>query len=453
MPVLYISTNGTGEAIPFRKALMQGMAPDKGLYMPTEYPLFNRNMIREFHKMTYPEIACSVIHPFLSEELSEQECLDLANKAYTFDLPLEPVDGNRYLLRLDRGPTCSFKDFGARMMALLVQYFMKDNPYPVTILTATSGDTGSAIASAFYEMENIRVVILFPEKEISTRQRKQMTTLGKNIEAIAVDGKFDDCQQMVKKAFADPDLHPLNLTSANSINVGRLIPQSVYYFYACTRIDPAAEERVLISVPSGNFGNASGCLLAKKMGLPVQKMIFATNSNDTFPKFLYTGIYRKIEPSIPCISSAMNVGHPSNLARIVNLYGGKMDETGLITVIPDMKSMCRDIFSMAVSEEQTRNTISHAFREYGIMLEPHGAIGWAGLDRFLEEERPSMGADSISISLETAHPAKFPEEITDILQIDPDPPTSIKALDDKQEKIERIDKRYQPLKEHLLGCC
>ena len=314
-------------------------------------------------------------------------------------------------MRLDQGPTASFKDFAARMMSRLMQHFLSLSNRHLTILTATSGDTGSAVANAFYGLKNINVIILFPAKEVTAMQRKQMTTLDGNISVISLDGKFDDCQRLVKKAFTDPTLSGVPLSSANSINIGRLLPQSVYYFYAWSRLAGNLDEKALFSVPSGNFGNLMGGLIARKMGLPVEKFILATNENNEVPEFLRTGIYKSIVPSVNCISSAMNVGHPSNLARIVALYGGMMDEAGMIHKDPDMKRMRDELFGVSVTDDETRDTISDVFRKYGILLEPHGAIAWHGVNEYLKLNSLKDSGNRLIISLETAHPAKFPEEL------------------------------------------
>ena len=278
-------------------------------------------------------------------------------------------------MRLDQGPTASFKDFAARMMARLMNHFLSSENSHYTILTATSGDTGSAVASAFHGLSSIDVVILFPSGEVSETQRRQMTTLKGNIRVIAIDGKFDDCQMLVKKAFLDPSLSDIPLTSANSINIGRLLPQSVYYFYAWSRL---GRNPVIFSVPSGNYGNLMGGIIAREMGLPVKRFIISTNDNNEVPEYLKTGIYNIISPSKNCISSAMNVGHPSNLARIVALYGGIMNESGTILKSPNLAAMRNDFFGISVSDEITRETIASCYKKHGILLEPHGAVAWKG---------------------------------------------------------------------------
>lgn len=280
--IKFFSTNGHPELVDFKRALLAGQAPDKGLYMPLEIPCILPDTIQDFPQMSYPQIAYQVIKPYLGDLVRESSLLDMLKDAYNYEIPLEQVYDGKYLMRLDRGPTCSFKDFAARLMGRLIQYFLAEDGKSIIILTATSGDTGSAVAHAFYDLENIKVVVLFPEKEVTERQRRQMTTLGENIYPLAVAGKFDDCQALVKQAFADPDLRGLDLSSANSINIGRLLPQAVYYFYAHSRVAPEGE-KVVFSIPSGNFGDLMGGLIALKMGLPVHKFVAATNENDEFP--------------------------------------------------------------------------------------------------------------------------------------------------------------------------
>ncbi|NOY58981.1 MAG: threonine synthase, partial [Calditrichaeota bacterium] len=403
--------------------------------------------IQMFSDMPYYEIAYAILIKFLKGQIPDDALKKLAKEAYNFSIPLEQVFDNKFVMRLDHGPTASFKDFAARMMGRMMQYFLKQENRSLLILTATSGDTGSAIANAFYGLENIHVVVLFPEKEVSARQRKQMTTLGKNTQIIALDGKFDDCQAFVKRAFADPELATLNLSSANSINIGRLLPQSVYYFYAFSRL--AKNESIIFSVPSGNFGDMMGSLLAKKMGLPVKKFIIATNENDAFPKFMSTGIYEIIVPSVNCISSAMNVGHPSNMSRLFALYGGVMDEKGNVLAPPHQELMRKEIYSTSVSDDETRTTIKEAFDKYRLLLEPHGAVAWAGLQRYLEENKTDDTKDQLCVSLETAHPAKFPEQIREILGIEPELPDSLAEVEKKPESFVEMGNDYDDFREFL----
>lgn len=443
----YFSTNHKAAEVTFAEALIKGLAPDKGLFMPKEIPTFSKKEIDTFSSKEYYEIAFAVFKKFFRDDIPDADLLNMCKTAYNFDVPLEVVYDRKFIMRLDQGPTASFKDFAGRMMGRTMNYFLTKQNKKLIILTATSGDTGSAMANAFYGLDNIKVVVLYPETEVTPRQRKQMTTLGKNISVLAVDGKFDDCQTMVKEAFSDPELEYLNLSSSNSINIGRLLPQIVYYIYSYVQLRNGANDEVTFCVPSGNFGDMMGGVLAKQMGLPIKKMLIATNSNDEFPKFLETEKYAKIAPSRNAISSAMNVGHPSNLARLIELYGGNMDEQGNIHKVPDYNRLRNDFFTMTVSDEQTKETILHAWNEQNLLLEPHGAVGWYCLQQYLKQNGEDK--DGLYISLETAHPAKFPEQINELLHIDPSLPPSLEGLDDTEEKMEHIKNDYAELKQYL----
>ena len=442
--IKFSSTNGHPERVDFKKALLMGQAPDKGLYMPERIPEIPRSLIDKFPKMSYPEIAREVVRPYLGDLVSDSALQAMLTDAYNYEVPVEKVYDGKYILRLDRGPTCSFKDFAARLMGRLIQHFLKEDGRSILILTATSGDTGWAVAHAFFGLDNVKVVVLFPEKEVTERQRRQMTTLGKNVFPLSVEGKFDDCQALVKQAFVDSDLSALNLSSANSINIGRLLPQAVYYFFAQSRASARGED-VVFSVPSGNFGDLMGGLLALKMGLLAQRFVVATNENDEFPRFMQTGVYEPIRPSKNCISNAMNVGHPSNLARLFCLYGGQMDETGHVSKAPDMNSMRKDLYAVSVTDEETQRTIKEAYSQHKVLLEPHGAVAWAGLLRYLKE----CGDYSPCISLETADPAKFPEEIVRATGITPPLPPAMARLDELAELYDGIDGQYISLKDYL----
>lgn len=447
-PLLFYSTNLHAEKVVFRQALLKGQAPDLGLYMPEHIPVIPPEEILGYAGKPYYEIAWDVTRRFLAGEMPEKELLEITKDCYDFEVPLEKVEDRKYVMRLDRGPTASFKDFAARMMGRLMQYSLKQERSRLLILTATSGDTGSAVANAFFGLDNIDVVVLFPENEVTARQRKQMTTLGKNIRTLALDAKFDECQSMVKKAFADPGLNHLPLSSANSINIGRLLPQIVYYFYAYSQL-ASDDEKAIFSVPSGNFGDMMGGVMAMKMGLPVKKFVIATNGNDEFPRYLYSGIYQKVVPSRNCISSAMNVGHPSNLARLVALYGGVMDETGAIARDADMERMRDDLFAVSIDDDETRRTIAAAWKDHHMLLEPHGAVGWAGLMNYLDQSPEDNRPGQLCISLETAHPAKFPEEIRKITGIDPELPASLQGIDALPEHVNRIGSDYTSFRTYL----
>jgi threonine synthase len=435
--------------VSFEEALLKGLAPDGGLYMPVSIPELTKKELESLPVRKYCETAYIVLSKLIGDEIDKEALMSICNDAYNYDVPIEKVDGRKYILRLDRGPTASFKDFAARMMSRLMQYYLARNNRRLTILTATSGDTGSAVASAFYGLKNINVIILFPSDEVSDMQRKQMTTLRDNIKVIALNGKFDDCQRLVKTAFLDNSLSHASLSSANSINIGRLLPQSVYYIYTWSKLIENLNERVVFSVPSGNFGNLMGGLVAKNLGMPLRKFLITTNDNDEVPAFVRSGNYKPIVPSKNCISSAMNVGHPSNLARIVALYGGSMDEKGQIYVNPDLERMRDDFFTTSVSEDITRTTIKEVFDKYKILLEPHGAVAWEGVNRFIKLNKDHLSENQIYVSLETAHPAKFPDEIKKITGVEPSLPPSLSDILGKDEEYVTLENNYEKVKEFI----
>jgi len=358
--MLYASTNRQTPEVNLAEALLQGQAPDKGLYMPVTVHSFAPGELTSLRTKSYPEIATAVLDKFAADTFSADSIGEMCRCAYDFEIPLEQVDSRRYVMRLDQGPTASFKDFAGRMMGQMLGALRRNSPGRLVILTATSGDTGSAVANAFYKIPNIQVMVLFPLAEVSNRQRKQMTTLGENITAVGVEGKFDDCQALAKQAFADETLQRIQLTSANSINIGRLLPQIVYYVYASLRLTREGEP-IIFSVPSGNFGDMMGALLASRMGVPVRRTIVATNANDEVPRFFETGHYEKIVPSRCCISNAMNVGHPSNFARVIALFGGWMDESGIVREMPDMARLRKELWTVSIDDENTRRTIQRAW--------------------------------------------------------------------------------------------
>jgi threonine synthase len=446
--IRYRSTNGQVEGVTLGQALLTGQAPDRGLFMPERIPPLGKDELVALRQAPYPEVARAVMRRYTAGQFDEERMRALCEDAYDYEVPLERVHERRHLLRLDRGPTASFKDFAARMMGRWVGGLVATGERPLVVLTATSGDTGSAVAHAFSGVAGIEVMVLFPIGEVSDRQRKQMTTLGGNVTTVAVEGKFDDCQAMVKRAFSDTDLKAIRFTSANSINIGRLLPQSVYYVYAYLRLaDVEAGERMVVSVPSGNFGDLCGGLLAQRAGLPVERFVVATNANDEVPRFFETGTYRKIEPSRVCISNAMNVGHPSNLARLVDLYGGQMDETGKLHRAPDLERIRRDLWAVAIGDDETRETIARVWKDHQVMLEPHGAVGWAALSRFFAAGMVPEG--TLAVSLETAHPAKFPDEIRALTGIDPEPPPALVAVEHKPESYETIAVDYVTFRDML----
>jgi threonine synthase len=447
--ILFRSTNGQAPAVNLRDALLIGQAPDRGLYLPETFPRLTTEEIAAFASLPYAEIAFRVLSRFTHGVIDDTALAAMCRAVYNFEIPLEPVEGidRVHCLRLDCGPTASFKDFAAQMMARMFGRFLEETGQHVTILTATSGDTGSAVAHAFHKIAGVKVLVLFPFAEVSAHQRKLMTTLGENVRTIAIDGKFDDCQAMAKRAFADPALKHIPLSSANSINIGRLLPQSIYYFHAAAQVAKAGEP-IVFSVPSGNFGDMMGAVVAAQMGLPVKKIVASVNDNDAFPRFLASGIYQKIVPSRNSLSNAMNVGHPSNLARLVAIYGGQMDETGKIHKAPDLAAMRRDLFSSSVSDERTREALRHAWTKHRLLVEPHGAVAWRGFLDWIDTEKRN-GAPAVI--LETAHPAKFPEEIEKNLGFTPDVPPQMVAAEKLPEDYDRMSADYESLREYLVG--
>lgn len=453
--IRYYSTNRklepSGEMVPFggtvsfREALMLGQAPDEGLFMPDRIPVLSREAIAALRGQPYAEAAKLVMNAFLAGDISRDKLDACIRSAYNYSVPLEQVGAGKYIMRLDQGPTASFKDFAARVMARLMG-LMKEHGKRLNVLVATSGDTGSAVGDAYRGVAGINVYILYPREEVSGRQKKQLDSIGGNVQAISVSGKFDDCQNLVKQAFADPSLHGLNLTSANSINFGRILPQIIYYVYAYAQL-AAPGESIVFSIPSGNFGNALGCEYARRMGLPVKKLVMPVNENDEFPRFLETGRYEKISPSRACLSNAMNVGHPSNLARFFDLYGGTVDRNGRVHADPDLQAMRRNIFSRSVSDQETVETIKRVYRRWGCVLEPHGAVGWRGLEAYLD----ATGDDALCVCLETAHPAKFPEAVAEAIGLEPELPQSMRDLEKKTGDAIRMDNDYEAFRTYLSG--
>jgi len=427
----------------FKEALLQGQAPDEGLYMPDRIPALAYEDILALKGKPYTASAMLVSRAFLEGDISDVQLGQIVNDSYNYPVPLEKVVDRKYVLRLDQGPTASFKDFAARLMARLMSHF-RDTGKRLNVLVATSGDTGSAVGEAFKGVRGVDVYILYPKGEVSGIQKKQLDTIGQNVQAISVEGKFDDCQNLVKQAFSDPALRHFNLTSANSISFGRIFPQIIYYFYAYAQLAQAGEE-IVFSVPSGNFGDALGCEYARRMGLPIKKLVMPTNENDEFPRFLETGTYQKISPSRACLSNAMNVGHPSNLARFFNLYGGTVDRNGVVHQYPDLEQMKQHIFSVSISDDETKQIIKRVYERHNVILEPHGAVGWGGLEIYLER----FGDFPLCVSLETAHPAKFPDEIKALLKITPDLPQSMKDIEQRKGEPSHLSGGYDEFKDYL----
>ena len=444
--LLFRSTNGQSPAVNLRAALLAGQAPDRGLYLPEKFPRLTPDEIAAFAQLPYHEIACRVLAKYTAGVMPDEVLAAMCREAYNFSIPLETIHDRVSLMRLDQGPTASFKDFAAQMMARMFGRFLREDGAQLTILTATSGDTGAAVAHAFHNIPGVRVIVLFPMDEISLSQRKLMTTLRDNVRTVAIAGKFDDCQAMVKRAFSDPALAHIALSSANSINIGRLLPQSIYYFYAASRLARPGEP-IVFSVPSGNFGDMMGAVVAREMGLPVKKIIAPVNDNDSFPRFLATGVYEKISPSRNSVSNAMNVGHPSNLARLVAVYGGQMDETGKLHRQPDLVALRREVFSSSISDERTRTSLRDFWNKYQILLEPHGVVAWQGFLDWLAVE--PLG-DAPAVIVETANPAKFPEEVEKVVGWPPDVPPAMTAAIQLPEDFDRMDADYEKFRDYLI---
>ncbi len=416
----FVSTAGQAQAASLSTALFRGLAPDGGLYMPRSLPRFDPQELRSLVGMDWPELAFAVARKLLAQDVDADRLQEIVDQALNFPLPLQPLGDGTFVLELFHGPTLAFKDVGARFMAGLMAHYRGTDPEFLTILTATSGDTGGAVAHAFLDLPHIRVVVLFPDGKVTPRQERQFSTLGRNIRALAVQGDFDDCQRMVKACFRDQALREvMALTSANSINVGRLIPQTFYYFMAWARLqkeEAAENSELLFTVPSGNFGNLAAGLMAKAMGLPGVHFLAATNANDEVPEFLETGRFRP-RPSRRTLSTAMDVGNPSNLDRILHLYNH------------DLNALRKDLKAWKVGDEDTLACIRRIRRERGYLLDPHSAVGWAAMERGLARDKGRRG-----VLLATAHPAKFAEVVELAVEEEiPVPPALAQCLVGKRE--------------------
>jgi len=385
----YYSLNGQSPDVHFKQATIAGQAPDKGLYFPRQIPVVDQRLIKNISSYSNEAIALEVIRPYTGDAIDEASLRRIAEETVNFDIPLVAVNDRMSALELFHGPTLAFKDVGARFMSRCLGYFAKGNKEKVTVLVATSGDTGGAVANGFYKVDGVDVVILYPSGKVSNVQEKQLTTLGENIRALEINGSFDDCQAMVKQAFADAQLQQqLSLTSANSINVARWLPQQFYYFYLWKQWEDKDHPPV-VAVPSGNFGNICAGLLANRSGLPVRHFIAACNANDVVPRFLKGGMYDP-QKAIPTISNAMDVGDPSNFVRILRLFGN--DSTELKTILS----------AASVSDDETRQTMKTVLSEYDYLTDPHGAVAYTALKQYLDNHTGAKG-----VFLETAHPVKF----------------------------------------------
>lgn len=420
----YYSLNGRAAKVSFREAVLNGIAPDKGLYFPENIPKLSSNFIKSLERYSKEEIAYHVIKPFVGDDISKSALEKIIKKTVSFDFPIKNIENNISTLELFHGPTMAFKDVGASFLAQCISFF---NGKRSTVLVATSGDTGGAVANGFYNVEGVDVVILYPSKKVSLLQEKQLTTLGKNITAIEVNGTFDDCQNIVKKAFLDRSIKA-NLTSANSINIARWLPQMFYYFFAYKELQKS-EKEIVFSVPSGNFGNVCAGLLAKKIGLPIRKFIAATNNNATIPNFLDSNKF-VIQPTISTISNAMDVSNPSNFPRILELFQNNVD-------------LLKDSFaSYSFSDKETKAAMQKVYKQCKYIMDPHGAVGYLAL------KKQTISKNQHGIFLETAHPLKFLETVASILQRKLTIPENLKRLM-QQKKVALKATSYEDVKSIL----
>ena len=427
----FYSLNSKAPKVSFKDAVINGIAPDKGLYFPESIAALPTSFFEEIEKLSNTEIAFQAIHQFVSADIPDTVLENILSEALDFDFPVVEIEENVATLELFHGPTMAFKDVGARFMAQCLGHFSKDKNSEVTVLVATSGDTGGAVANGFLGVDGVNVVILYPSGKVSDIQERQLTTLGKNITALEVDGTFDDCQKMVKTAFTDNDLlGNIKLTSANSINVARWLPQLFYFLFAYKQVKSAGKE-IVFSIPSGNFGNICAGMVAQRLGMPVGHFIAATNVNDTVPEFMRTASYDP-KPSTATISNAMDVGDPSNFVRIRHLYQD------------DFETLKKNLSSYAFSDKQTKEAMLSIYKGSKYITDPHGAVGYLGLKKYQESSSNVYG-----IFLETAHPVKFLDVVEETIGETVKIPLQIQKVLNREKKSIRI-KSYEGLKKYLL---
>lgn len=436
----YYSTHKQTPAVTLQEAVVKGLASDKGLYMPERIIRLDQATIADLKNRSFHEIASTVARAFFQEDIATDTLDRIVEDTLSFDTPVIPINEQIYSLELFHGPTLAFKDVGARFMARLSGYFIEKegSGREVNVLVATSGDTGSAVANGFLGVPGIRVYVLYPKGKVSPIQECQFTTLGQNITALEIDGTFDDCQALVKTAFLDKELSKyMQLTSANSINVARFLPQSFYYFHAYAQLDRIGKAgELVVSVPSGNFGNITAGLFAHRMGLPIKRFIAANNRNDVFLEYLQTGHYRP-RPSVSTLANAMDVGDPSNFARILDLFG---------TCENTHEAIRRLVSGYRFTDEQIASTLQEVYRTTGYILDPHGACGFQAL---IED---SLKPTETGVFLETAHPAKFKETVDRILGINTEIPERLKAFMKGEKQSVDLGKDFAGFKAFLMSC-
>ena len=424
----YYSLHHKSPKSTFKNAVVEGLAKDRGIYFPDNIQQLSKDFIENISDYSNHEIAYEVIKQFVGDEIPTEKLKDIVAKTVSFDFPLVKVDDNIASLELFHGPTMAFKDVGAKFMAQCLEYFNKDSDDEVTVLVATSGDTGGAVANGFLGAKGVNVVILYPSGKVSDIQEKQLTTLGQNITALEVDGVFDDCQEMVKTAFLDEEITK-SLTSANSINVARWLPQMFYFFFAYKELHKKHKD-IVFSVPSGNFGNICAGIMAQKLGLPIKHFVAATNVNDTVPNYLVDGVY-KPKPSKATISNAMDVGNPSNFIRIQELFNN------------DLEALKNAFSSYSFSDDETRATMKEIYANSGYVADPHGAVGYLGL------KKHGLKENEFGVFLETAHPVKFLDVVEETLPVKVAIPEQIKKVINNTKKAYKAS-TYQDLKDFLI---
>jgi threonine synthase len=428
----YYSLNRNSKSCLFHDAVKRGLAPDRGLYFPESIPQLPQSFFKEIEKMSITEMAYKVIKPFVGNQLLKNELMEIVSETLDFDFPIVEITDDIAALELFQGPTLAFKDVGARFMARSLKSLNRDGEQKITVLVATSGDTGGAVANGFFEVDGVNVVILYPKGKVSEIQEKQLTTLGKNITALEVDGVFDDCQEMVKTAFLDSGLSSINLTSANSINVARWLPQMFYYFIAYRSLKHK-NRKLVFSVPSGNFGNICAGIMAQQMGLPIAHFIASTNANDSVPRYLETGNYDP-QPTIQTLSNAMDVGNPSNFIRIQKIFNN------------DVVKMKKNLSGFRYTDQETKKALKEIYDLKGYIADPHGAVGYLGLKEYLAKEKEGQ----YGVFLETAHPVKFLDTVKKTLKLEVPIPERLKETLSK-EKISIPIRDYSELKGFLLN--
>lgn len=431
----YYSLNQKAPHTTFPQAVREGLAPDRGLYFPEQTPRLTEVFGSQWYQQDFHELCFQAIRPFVGGTIPDNTLLSIVCETLDFEFPLVPIGKNTFSLELFHGPTLAFKDVGARFMARCLGHFQSQQTEsdPLTVLVATSGDTGGAVANGFYKVPGVEVVILYPKGKVSEIQEKQLTTLGENITALEVDGVFDDCQEMVKTAFLDETLqNHCSLTSANSINVARWLPQMFYYINATQQLASKSDQKIVFSVPSGNFGNICAGMMATQMGLPVHHFVASTNVNDTVPRFLLDGIYTP-HKTIPTISNAMDVSAPSNFIRIQEIYNR------------DLSFIQQNLSGFRYTDEQTRQAMQFLHQNFGYIADPHGAIGWLGL-----QDYQNLNSEPITgVFLETAHPAKFLDVVEDTLDFTVSIPEKIQGILTQPKQATAIS-NYEDLKSFLL---